>query len=195
MAIVHKATLTPPKPELLRRWLDRQPWGGSGELTVLGSYRFDDPDGEVGVEGLLARRGELVLHVPFTYRGAPLEGADGALVGTLDHSALGPRWVYPAAADPVALGCFERALRGEQQAAEFDEYDAGRFVRRRPQTVALSVQGDAAGTGEVRFADVVRPAAGLDTGLDAGFAATLPDDARRLVAAWDGGAGVVAALV
>jgi len=32
--------------------------------------------------------------VPLTYRGAPLDGAEDALVGTTEHGVLGRRWVY-----------------------------------------------------------------------------------------------------
>ncbi|WP_432526090.1 maltokinase N-terminal cap-like domain-containing protein [Kineococcus mangrovi] len=40
--------------------------------TELGSYRFDDPDGEVGTEThLLATADGQVLQVPLTCRGAP----------------------------------------------------------------------------------------------------------------------------
>lgn len=56
------------------------------------SFRYDDPEGEVGIETLIVRvaDGEL-LHVPVTYRGAPLEGAEPWLMGTMEHSVLGSR--------------------------------------------------------------------------------------------------------
>ena len=111
MAIVHKATVTPSKQAIVTDWLDRQPWGGSGAVKVLGSYRFDDPDGEVGVEALLVDRGGTVLHVPLTYRGAHLAESKKFLVGTMQHSVLGDRWIYDAAGDPVGVDCFVRALR------------------------------------------------------------------------------------
>ncbi|MFF4908404.1 hypothetical protein ACFY2T_26470 [Streptomyces sp. NPDC001260] len=40
-------------------------------------------------------------HVPLTYRGAPLPGAEHALVGTMEHGVLGPRWAYDGCHDPV----------------------------------------------------------------------------------------------
>ncbi len=56
----------------------------------------------MGVETLLVRVGEgPVLQVPLTYRGAPLPGGESALVGTMEHSVLGPRWVYDGTGDPV----------------------------------------------------------------------------------------------
>ena len=36
--------------------------------------------------------------VPMTYRGAPLAGADEALIGTSEHGVLGRRWIYDGAA-------------------------------------------------------------------------------------------------
>jgi hypothetical protein len=99
------ATLAPGKRELIETWLPTRSWyDGEGRKPV-GSFRFDDPAGEVGMEGFLyGAPGASVLFVPLTYRSAPLEGAE--LVGTTDHSVLGPRWVYDAASDPV----FVRAL-------------------------------------------------------------------------------------
>ena len=52
MAILHgNADITPTKPELLATWLPTQPWfvGDASALEHLGAYRFDDPDGEVGM--------------------------------------------------------------------------------------------------------------------------------------------------
>ncbi|GAA1868912.1 maltokinase N-terminal cap-like domain-containing protein [Myceligenerans crystallogenes] len=186
MAIVHRATLTPTKPELLAAWLGSRPDTGSGETEILGSYRFDDPDGEVGVEAIIARRGDRVLQVPLTYRGAPLDGADDALVGTMEHSALGSRWAYLASADPVAQGCFRRALLGEQQTATFEEYDGDTFVRTRPDTVTLTREttGTPSDTGTIRLAEDL-----TGGGLPAG------EGIARLIARWDGGTAVVAALV
>src|SRR5687768_2376798 len=122
MAIVHSsATIRPTKRELLETVL-------SGSVDVLGSYRFDDPAGEVGVEGFVVRRGEQLRHVVFTYRGAPLEGDDARLVNTMEHSELGPRWVYDGTTDPVALDCFRRALLGEQHQAALEMWEGGRLV-------------------------------------------------------------------
>ena len=119
MAILHRATLTPSKRELATAWLDGQPWGGSGELEIIGSY-VDNPEGEVGVEALLVLRAGRRLHVPMTYRGAPLVGAEAHLIGTMDHSVLGTRWAYEAIGDPVAVACFTRALEGQQDQATLE---------------------------------------------------------------------------
>lgn len=53
MAVHHNATIVPTKLELLREWVPRQPWAAgahTSDLVRLGSYRFDDPAGEVGME-------------------------------------------------------------------------------------------------------------------------------------------------
>ncbi|HET7069131.1 MAG TPA: hypothetical protein VFI21_16165 [Nocardioides sp.] len=104
MGLVHAtATLAPTKQELLEAWLPSRPWAsGAGAVEKVGEYRFDDPLGEVGIETILWRTAdESVLQVPFTYRSAPLDGAEEFLVGTTEHSVLGPRWVYDGCADPV----------------------------------------------------------------------------------------------
>ena len=138
MAIIHRATLTPSKPDLISAWLDSRSWAEQGSTQVLGTYRFDDPAGEVGVEVFLIRRGDQLLHLPLTYRGAPLPDHADHLVGTLEHSVLGTRWVYDGAADGVALTCFRQTLEGEQEQAELEVWDGGRVVEHRPQQVLVS---------------------------------------------------------
>ena len=116
MALLHRATLTPTKPELIAAWLPSQEWAdGLPELRPLGGYRLDDPDGEVGMEGILLQGADdtgdtVVVHVPLTYRGAPLEGAEAHLLGTTEHSTLGTRWVYDATGDPVWRAALARTV-------------------------------------------------------------------------------------
>ena len=115
MAIVYpKSTISPTKLELLADWLPSRPWAGSGAVEKVTSFRFDDPEGEVGIEAILVRVGELLLHVPLTYRGAPLAGDGEHLITTMQHTELGRRWVYDAVGDPVAIACFARAVRGSR---------------------------------------------------------------------------------
>jgi maltokinase len=110
MAEIHTgATISPTKLELVAPWMARQRWyaakGRVPALRRLWSWRLDDPTGQVGIETLLlvdeGGPEPVVYQVPLTYRGAPLEGAQHALVGTMEHSVLGPRWVYDAPHDPV----------------------------------------------------------------------------------------------
>ncbi|WP_330288155.1 maltokinase N-terminal cap-like domain-containing protein [Streptomyces sp. NBC_00576] len=124
MALIHHTTLTPTKLELLAAWLPTRPWyvGGAREpeLTKVGGFRLDDPDGEVGIEFMVVTdaSGETPVsyHVPLSYRGAPLDGADQALVGTTEHGVLGKRWVYDGTHDPVVVGQLLAFLQGRAEA-------------------------------------------------------------------------------
>lgn len=104
MALIYNTVLNPSKLELLGAWLPTQLWfeGDISALDHIGSYRFDDPDGEVGMEGFLVTAGDdAVYHVPLSYRAAPLEGAEAHLIGTSEHGVLGTRYFYNAMGDPV----------------------------------------------------------------------------------------------
>jgi hypothetical protein len=139
MALIHKAILTPTKRELLAAWLPDRPWYPGGEFEQLGAYRFDDPAGEVGVEAFLLRTAAgPVLHVPLTYRAAPLAGAEAHLVGSTEHSVLGSRWVYDGCADPVWARTVAAAmLTGGSNTAE--EFPDGSGLP--PRTPTASAQG------------------------------------------------------
>ncbi|BAK35689.1 hypothetical protein MLP_26750 [Microlunatus phosphovorus NM-1] len=194
MAIVYpKARLTPSKLELITGWLDAQSWGGTGEVTVLGAYRFDDPDGEVGFEGHLVSRDDVALHVPLTYRGAPLDELNAVLVGQLQHSVLGERFVYDAGTDPVGIGCLVRALRGEQEQARYELRVGDEIVgEREPNLTIQLAEGRAA---ESPIGCVVIP---LVDGTQLRIAQVLdadePAGRARLIANWAGGSGVIAGL-
>ncbi|MBA2954734.1 hypothetical protein GON03_10395 [Nocardioides sp. MAH-18] len=182
MALLHHATIVPSKRELIGAWLPGQTWAaGLPELAPIGGYRFDDPAGEVGMEGILLRSedGAVTVHVPLTYRAAPLDGAEAHLVGTTEHSVLGTRWVYDAPADPV----FEAALTevitsGGTGAEEYFEEDGVRRTREPAVTVVGS--GVAGGGGdEVSVVRVVGEPV---------------DSEAVLTGTWAGGSGVLAAL-
>lgn len=120
MATIHTAELSPTKLELLTAWMGGQRWyvgqGRRPRLRRLDSWRLDDPQGEVGIEVLIvldeSGSTPVVYQVPLTYRGAPLEGAAAALVGEMDHSVLGRRWVYDAPHDPVYVTQMLALVRG-----------------------------------------------------------------------------------
>ncbi|WP_097318580.1 CG0192-related protein [Paractinoplanes atraurantiacus] len=158
MALIHRAQIRPTKLELLEGWLPSREWavGGGSGLERVAAYRFDDPAGEVGIETLLVRAGEgPALQVPLTYRGAPLDGGDSWLVGTCEHSVLGPRWVYDATGDPVYAAALVTAiLGGEGQAQEFFETD-GR-LEPRALSMTIAVDGSAA-EGDPALNDQVVP--------------------------------------
>jgi hypothetical protein len=105
MAVIYDAQLRPSKIEILRDWVPAQPWLGDSDVSTIepaGAYRFDDPEGEVGVETHLLRSADAkLMQVPVTYRGAALIGAETSLITTMQHSVLGRRWVYDACGDPV----------------------------------------------------------------------------------------------
>ena len=179
MAIIHQATITPTKPELLAMVL-------AGPVEVVGSYRFDDPDGHVGIEGFVVRREDALHHVAFSYRGAPLDGADAHLVSTMEHSVLGQRWIYDAAADPIAVGCFQRALVEEQDQAVMEIWKDGEVVDVREPTIALTVV-----VGTNPDAQSLVLSRNLD---DAPSRTDGPTDGPTLLATWAEGSAVIAAL-
>ena len=123
MAIIHQAELQPTKLELLEEWLPRQPWfteSGTAGLRKVGSYRFDDPAGEVGIETMIVSVGSSAVQVPLTYRAQPLAGAEPWLVGTMQHSVLGLRWVYDACADPIYVAALAASIMlGRPQAEQY----------------------------------------------------------------------------
>jgi maltokinase-like protein len=138
MALLYSAQLKPSKLELLSSWVPSQAWldGASvSKLEVAGAYRFDDPAGEVGIETHLLRSDDgVIIQVPLTYRGAPVTGAEDWLVGRMEHSVLGPRWVYDGCADPVFANALAIAiLTGGHEAALEVETD-GHRERREPTT-------------------------------------------------------------
>src|SRR3954462_15662874 len=103
MAIFHRATITPTKEELIAAWAPTQPWGrpADGALHVIGSARFDDPNGRVGMETHLCAAGGTVFHVPLTYRDEPLDGAEPGRINPLTLSVLGGRSGYDGLRDPL----------------------------------------------------------------------------------------------
>jgi hypothetical protein len=102
MALFHRATITPTKPEIIAQWAPTRSWcpTASDPIEVIGSFRFDDPEGRVGMETHLVRAGGVLLQVPFTYRDEPLDGAEDALITEMQHSVLGARWVLDGLRDP-----------------------------------------------------------------------------------------------
>ncbi|NEY32871.1 1,4-alpha-glucan branching protein [Streptomyces sp. PRKS01-65] len=124
MAVIHQTVLKPTKLELLTSWLPSRPWyrGGTAEprLSHAGGFRLDDPEGEVGIEFLVVTDASGALPVsylvPLAYRGARLDGADHALVGTMDHGVLGQRWAYDGCHDPVVVAQLLALIEGRAQA-------------------------------------------------------------------------------
>lgn len=143
MAILHQAELRPTKLELLEEWLPGQPWFAdlvAAPLRKVASYRFDDPAGEVGVETMIVSAGNTTVQVPLTYRARPLAGAEPWLVGTMQHSVLGPRWVYDACADPVYVTALAATIMlGLPQAEQY--LDVAGKLELLPQSVVVQSTG------------------------------------------------------
>lgn len=119
-AKIHDAELKPSKLELLAGWLPGQPWfGGDGDdLERVASYRFVDPDGEVGIDTLLVRSAGVTYQVPLTYRAEPLDDDFAVLVGTIEHSDLGTRYCYDATTDPVYVAELIRVIHEADNEAD-----------------------------------------------------------------------------
>lgn len=205
MALLYRAEIRPTKLELIDSWLLTRSWyQGPAEPGVrrVAACRFDDPDGEVGVETILVQAGDgPVLHVPLTYRGAPLPGGEPWLVGTTEHSVLGKRWVYDATGDPVYLQALAAAiLTGGGEADEFVDVD-GRPERRAP---AMSLRGSGApGTAVPTVGAIEQAADGDPTRITTGSVdvtvhrvlGSAADGALVLTGVWDGGSPAVLAEV
>lgn len=199
MALIYQAHLTPSKIELLAAWVPGQPWLGDADASALeavGAYRFDDPEGEVGLETHLLRSADgQVLQVPMTYRGAPLVDGESSLIATIQHSVLGERWVYDACGDSVYAQALAAAILtgGAQADLEFVT-DAG--SERRQATTQVSGTG-APGSrvptvGSVAYASegtrTVVTSVGLELVvlrlIDGGGADDVEDGAHTLVGRW-----------
>lgn len=174
MSLLHyNTTVTPTKTELLTAWLPTRPWytstGAAPELTKAGGFRLDDPQGEVGIEFMVAMDASgdrpRAYHVPLTYRGAPLDGAaDQALIGTMEHGVLGKRWVYDGTHDPVLVAELLAFVQGRVPAhaqsvtGALDPSVAGRFTGAAIPTsgpAGSSVAGSATVTDGPHGTDVV----------------------------------------
>ena len=139
-AEVHpEATLIPSKLELLAAWLPKQGWfkgTDASDVERIAGFRFVDPYGEVGIETLLVRSGGQVYQVPLTYRDAPIDGAGDFLVGEMEHSLLGHRWVYDGTGDPVYVDELQRVIREADDEAALN-IDAPKSMTVRGSGVVL----------------------------------------------------------
>lgn len=173
-ANVHpEAELKPSKVELLAKWLPTQPWfdGDPALLERVASFRFVDPDGEVGLDCMLLASNGCVFHVPVTWRDAPLQ--DGDLIGTLEHSVLGTRYCYDATSDPVFMTELVRVIKeADTDADVVGEGEEGP----RPRTIKVQGTGPVSGQKLGEDAVVVRKLDG-----------TWPDAPAHLVGTWQPG--------
>ena len=120
-ALIYDAELDPTKDDIAARY--------AGIVTLLGSYRLVDPDGEVGIEVLIGSdldgRG---VQLPLTYRSSELD--DSHTLIEVDHSVLGRRYVSNALGDPVAVTQIIRTiLEGDDGATRSDGVPAALDIR------------------------------------------------------------------
>ncbi len=138
VALLYRAEITPSKVEIVSAWAPLQSWSGGldlGTISPAGAYRFDDPEGEVGIETLLVRSADgQVAQVPLTYRGAALVGAETALITTMQHSVLGERWVYDGCGDPAFGQALATAILTGGSQAELEVVTDGGTERREATT-------------------------------------------------------------
>lgn len=143
MALIYNTTLSPSKLEIIAAWLPNQDWfhGDASQVQALGAYRFDDPDGEVGIEGHIVTAGDdTVYHVPLTYRASMFEGGEPHLLGTVDHGVLGERWFFDAGGDPVYRSVLTATIvEGGREAAEFESEGPG--LPETPREIKTKVWG------------------------------------------------------
>lgn len=171
MAVVHHTTLKPSKLELLTSWLPTQPWylgtGSAPDLTKAGGFRLDDPDGEVGLEFMAVTDASgdrpVTYHVPLSYRGAPLEGSEHALVGNTEHGVLGRRWIYDGTHDPVLIAQLFALITGKAQAQDQNASDAVDPSVTASFTAAATTEASASGgSTALTLVDVVNEPHGTD---------------------------------
>lgn len=181
MAVVHRATLTPHKFDLVTSWLPAQLWfDDGGPIESVATFRLDDPAGEVGIETFIVRSGPQLFHVPVTYRSAPLP--EGVLVGELEHSVLGHRWIYDGPTDGVYVATTTLAITTAGREVEMFGPDGTPVPR--PESAATVIGSglpDGAAVGELAVAralpaEVPEAAAHLD--------ATWPGQATSVTLAW-----------
>jgi Maltokinase N-terminal cap domain len=143
MAVLHQATITPTKDQLVGPWLrTRSWWDGIAERGPVGTFRLDDPAGEVGIECFLFGSAEgSTLFVPVTYRGLELAGGETHLLGTMEHSVLGPRWVYDACGDPVFVSTLVSTIRDAGAQAELRLHREDGTVELREPSARVSGSG------------------------------------------------------
>lgn len=98
-------------------------------MHVIGAYRFDDPEGQVGMETFIVQAGEDLLHVPLTYRNEALAGHESSFVGEMLHSELGTRYVYDGLGDAQFVTMMAAvSMTGQGEALGLAVYDGRWFI-------------------------------------------------------------------
>lgn len=145
MALVHVTTMSVSKIDMLAAWLPSQSWfdGDATQLVEVAQYRFDDPEGEVGLNGVLVTAGDdTVYHVPMTWRAELLEGGEEFFIGNTVHGVLGTRWGYDGIGDPVFRAELARAIAQGGTEVRIMVQDAEGNLTERVQNIHLTGSGE-----------------------------------------------------
>ena len=159
MADIYSAELNPGKLDVITIWLKEQDWATDVDLDrspleAVSSYRFDDPNGEVGVEIHIVASGDRVFQAPVTYRGAPLEGAEDFFISEMTHSILGRRWVYAGIGDPVFQQCLDATITSAgTSAVQHQVDDDGQRIEEITEVAQAVGTGPLAGAPSVEVVD------------------------------------------
>ncbi len=158
MAIIHQATLSPSKLDVLSKYIAAWPALSEhvgSDLEQVGAYRFDDPAGQVGIEThILKTTDGSHLQVPLVYRNDEMPEAADWFVGTMEHSVLGTRWVYDACFDAIYLNELVRViLTGDVEAAEIVETPEGKV----PRATTVQVRGSGESEASIEVSPDVSP--------------------------------------
>ncbi len=156
------AVLDPWLPDLLHRWLPHQRWypskGRGVSLRAAGSFTLHDPSGQAHVEVQLVAldSGDQVdvVQIPLTYRAQADPGLEHALLGTVEHSTLGRRWVYDGPHDPAFVAAWLRLMADRAEAgtttghladgASVDPSVPGRVLRGEQSNTSIVVEPESA---------------------------------------------------
>lgn len=130
--IFFNAELDPGKEHFQRAFLQNAGKLAEDEkFDVHSAWRMVDPDGVVGMEIFLAEipGQQALVQIPVTYRPKPLgPELDGALLGKMQHSELGERWVYDARQDPVFQRELTRTIEEQLPAAWNKDMENGEIT-------------------------------------------------------------------
>lgn len=165
MAIIHKATLSPSKLELIADYLPKQPWFiRRANRSWWAPTALTIPPVKSESKPTSSQPATASTRFPSATAATSLAGANDWLIGTMDHSVLGKRWVYDACADPVYIKALATAiLTGQKEAEQFVDGES----QPRPSTV--SVQGTGMLDGGLPALSASAPVSGSGvTIIDAG---------------------------
>lgn len=185
--------------QLLHRWMPQQRWypakGRGVGLRDLGAYRWptSEPDVEVvtHVVGLDSGDRLDVVQVPLSYRPAPLDGAEAALVGVLE-TPDGPRHVSDATHDPVFVRALLGALAQDPGAEPVPVDAASRVLRGEQSNTSIIVEPATGAPVIVKVFRTLHPGANPDVEVLAALtrvgSANVPALRGWLEGTWRGGA-------